>query len=137
MDWKKNGVRFFIGDYLVRTIIKKNRAFLFNTCSPLFFRHWSKGNIYFSQGPLKKSIMANVGWKRSFFNFSTEEEHINFWHRCHISDACLIADMTWRGSTPHPEEVNLLWKQKPMSRSRRTVAIWIAVICIIMTACFC
>lgn len=135
IDWTKEGVKFYIGGHLARTIKKHAPGSQFSTPSPLYFRHLSNGNLYGSQGPPKNTTVAKVGWTRSFFNSSsmTKGDHVNFGKRCRLLDACLISDMSLRGSTPYSEHETLKWKQIPKPRPKRPFAIWLAVACIGLT----
>lgn len=135
IDWIDEGVKFYIGGHLARTIKKHTPGSQFSTPSPLYFTHLSNGNIYGSQGPPKNNTVANVGWTRSFFNSSsmTKEDHVNFGKRCRVSDACSISDTSLRGSTPWSDDAILKWKQIPKPRPKRAFAIWLAVACIGLT----
>ena len=135
IDWTKEGVKFYIGGHLARTIEKDAPGAQFSTPSPLYFSHSSNGNFYGSQGPPKNSTVANIGWTRSFFNSSsmTTEDRVSFGKRCRISDACLISDTSLRGSTPWSDEANLRWEQALVPGPKRPFAIWLAVACIALT----
>jgi len=135
MDWTEKEVKFYIGGHLARSISKKENEGLLSTPSPFFLRHWSNGNIYSSQGPPKQTTVANVGWTRMFFNSSLmlERDHTEFDSRCKASDACLMSNMTLRGSSSYPTEATLEWKPTPKSKPKRKSAIWLAVGCICLT----
>ena len=136
MDWTKDGVKFYIGGHLARTITKANSKGHYSSPSPLYFKHWSNGNIYTSQGPPKNSTFADVGWVRGFFNSSsmTKQDHVEFGRHCHVANACLVGDITLRGSTPYSQKEVLKWTQVPKPRPNRTFEIWLAVSCIALTA---
>ena len=136
MDWTKEGVKFYIGGHLARTITKANSKGHYSSPSPLYFKHWSNGNVYSSQGPPKNSTIADVGWVRSFFNSSsmTKQDHVEFGKHCAVSDACLVGDTALRGSTPYSQKETLKWRQVARPRPNRTFEIWLAVSCIALTA---
>ena len=61
IDWTDEGVKFYIGGHLARTIPKHAPGAEFHTPSPLYFTHLSNGNAYGSQGPPKNTTVASVG----------------------------------------------------------------------------
>ncbi len=131
MDWTKDDVKFYIGGKLARTILTKDNDALLSVPVPLYFKHWSNGNRFYSMGPPRNLTHASVGWTRMFFNSSlmTDDDHKEFDRRCHISDACLVSDMTLRGSTDYPEEATDVWVQVNKPAPNRKFTIWIAVVC--------
>ncbi len=135
MDWTKDDVKFYIGGKLARTILTKDNAALLSVPVPLYFKHWSNGNPYYSMGPPTNLTHANVGWTRMFFNSSlmTDDDHKEFDRRCHVSDACLVSDMTLRGSTDYPQAATNVWVQVNKPGPNRKFTIWIAVACAVIT----
>lgn len=131
IDWTEHYVKFFIGGKLARKILRKEHHNLLNVPSPIYLKHWSNGNPYYSEGPPKNITYANVGWTRLFFNSSlmTEDDHKDFDQRCHPTDACRVSDMTLRGSTDYPPEAQEVWHQVNKPTPNRRFAVWIAVTC--------
>jgi hypothetical protein len=70
-----------------------------------------------------------------FFNASTSNAATNdFDSRCAVSDACLMNDLTLRGSTAYSKSALLTWKQSKPLTSVKIVAIVLSVISISFTA---
>lgn len=135
LEWTRDEVKSFAGGMLARSVTRSQKKGLLSVPSPLNLRHWSNGLATGSQGPPTQPTVANVGWVRGFFNSSlmTEHDHANFDSRCQTSSACQMNDMTLRGSSTYPEESTKEWRQAPMNRAKRSVAIWLAVACISLT----
>ena len=136
LEWTKDEVRYFIGGDLARSVSRSANRGLLSVPSPLYFRHWSNGLATGSQGPPDQPSIANIGWTRLFFNSSlmSDSDHINFDARCSRSTACHALDMSLRGSSTGSEDSTKRWKQAPQGRARKTIAIWLAVACISVTA---
>lgn len=135
LDWTRDEAKSFIGGILARSVTRSQNKELLSVPSLLNLRHWSNGLATGSQGPPTQPTVANAGWVRFFFNSSlmTEHDHASFDSRCRTSIACPMNDMTLRGSSTYPEESTKEWRQAPMSRSKRIIAIWLAVACISLT----
>ena len=136
LEWTKDEVRYFIGDYLARSVSRSAKMGLLSVPSPLYFRHWSNGLATGSQGPPTRPSIANIGWARLFFNSSlmSDSDHINFDARCSRSTACHTLDMSLRGYSTGSEDSTKRWTQAPQGRARKVIAIWLAVACISVTA---
>ena len=136
MEWTKDQVRFLIGQNLVRSISRSEEEGLLSVPSRLYLRHWSNGLATGSQGPPNQPTVAYVGWTRLFFNSSlmTDSDHASFDGRCQKAVACLVGDMTLRGSSVYSEMSIKEWKQPHRMRPKSKVAIWLAVSCICTTA---
>ena len=137
LEWTPAGVNFIIGNSLARSISRDEKESLLSIPAHLYLRHWSNGLATGSQGPPTRPSVANVGWVRMFFNSSlmTDDDHAKFDDRCRTSVACLVTDMTLRGSSIYSEESEKEWKQAPGNTPRRVTTIWLAVSCISLTAC--
>lgn len=136
IDWTEHYVKFFIGGKLAREILREEHHNLLSVPSPIYLRHWSNGNPYYSEGPPKNITYANVGWTRLFFNSSlmTDDDHKHFDQRCRPTDACRASDMTLRGSSDYPVEAQHVWHQVNKPSPNRKFAIWISVACAGITA---
>ncbi|APA08881.1 hypothetical protein sscle_04g036510 [Sclerotinia sclerotiorum 1980 UF-70] len=126
LDWTKDGVQFYIGNVLARSVSAKNESIkrFPVTPSPLIFKLWSNGDSYFSQGPPTKKTQANLGWTRSFFNSSTmtKDQHTEFDNRCAVTDACLMDDISLRGYTDFGVDSIKKWKPTHHEPGIRTFA---------------
>ncbi|MDI1492338.1 MAG: hypothetical protein OHK93_003551 [Ramalina farinacea] len=60
IDWTEHYVKFFIGGKLAREILREEHHNLLSVPSPIYLRHWSNGNPYYSEGPPKNITYANV-----------------------------------------------------------------------------
>ena len=127
LDWSRHRIDYYIGGDLVRTLTTKQNGTLPSTPTPFRIKHWSVGNKYSMQGPPYLRSVANVAWVRMFFNSSlaTHENKTAFDQRCNINDACLMDDMTLRGSTAYPHEATHEWKQHNPDLAHRWVPIMI------------
>ena len=124
MDWNETEIK------------KKNEHDSFPSVpAPLYFKHWSNGNPYSSQGPPKQPTVAHIGWSRMFFNtfLMKEQDHARFDALCRVADACLMSDMALRGSSLYPTKATLPWKQLHGTRAKDRIMIWITITCIIMS----
>jgi hypothetical protein len=123
-DWTEDKVDYYIGNILSRSAKKKNISSLKwpSTPSPLFLKHWSDGDAYGMGGPPPNRTSGHVGWTRAFFNSSTmtKAQHKEFDNRCHVTDSCLVDDITLRGYSPFLNEATLRWKTPPPMTSVRT-----------------
>lgn len=74
--------------------------------------------------------MANVGWIRSFFNSSTTTKAAReaFDDKCDINAACLVSDISIRGSTSYTSAATVPWKQKESSFKLKIFAIVIVTV---------
>jgi hypothetical protein len=136
IDWSKEFINFYIAGNLSRSILHKDSEGMPSVPAPLFFKHWSTGNMYSMQGPPNTRSEANVGWIRLFFNSSTTTEDAKeyFATRCPISFACSMDDITLRGSTPSTDLATQKWKQKRNKSIKRMPALWISVFCISLSS---
>jgi hypothetical protein len=132
IDWTKESIKFYVGEYLTRSVMRKNNSGIPTVPSAMYFTHWSTGNRFSMQGPPKNTSMAEIGWTRMFFNSSTtpEEAKKDFVDQCPVIEACSMSDITLRGSTPYTDDATIVWKQKGRESIARMPALWISIICI-------
>jgi hypothetical protein len=118
-DWNTDEVRYFVQGNLTRAVPKRQGRP--RSPAPFFFRHWSTGDKYSSQGPPAHRTSAEVKWGRLFFNSSlmTPELHKAYDKRCRAAIQCSVDDWTLRGSSPYDPRALLSWKLvKPKPRKR-------------------
>jgi hypothetical protein len=136
IDWTAKAVKYYVGGYLFRTILRGHATSFPETPTAFRMKHWSVGDYFTTQGPPANRSVANVGWMRLFFNSSltTEQDQHAFTERCSLRDACTTEDMTLRGYSPYVQESRTTWVQAPNPTRSRTIPTTILIITGAMSA---
>jgi Glycosyl hydrolases family 16 len=130
VDWDAKSINYSIGGVISRNVTRKQGSGVPSIPGPLFFKHWSDGDTFSTQGPPYVRTAENIGWIRSFFNSSTmtEEERKQFDAGCDVSTACSVADISLRGSTAYSAAGAVPWKQTESNFKLKIFAIVIVSI---------
>lgn len=122
MDWTKKYVNYTVGQNVTRSVHKKS-SIPFEPL-PLFFQHWSTGDVDFMGGPPNQRNEANVAWVRAFFNSSldSKSDQKAFNTRCLAEPKCSVDDITLRGSSSYSPKALIRWKEPPAHEKWRLVA---------------
>lgn len=136
IDWTKDAIDFYVGGNLTRSISREKNSRLPSVPASLHFMHWSTGNQYSMDGPPLRESSANVRWVRLFFNSSIlpDRDGKSVFKKCAISDACSVADIYLRGSTPYSKKATKKWKQVNVKDIKRMPTLWISVVCLALSS---
>ena len=138
MDWTPDSINYFIGGHPLRMVngSANDGTKRPNTPSPFTLKHWSVGDLYAMYGPPTQApVEASVAWARLFFNTSsmTKEKHADYDGVCNGVQACLVDDVTLRGSTEYPQEASQEWVSPDSGYTLRWWAIGIMSFCLSIT----
>lgn len=134
IDWTPKELRFYIGDFLARSILLANDPSIPSVPATVYLGHASNGDPDASQGPPTEDTIANVAWIRTFFNSSLDEAKPFLNDSCSIAQACLVDDRSLRGSSRFTQQSEEVWEQIPIPAPKRYAAQWLAVASLSLSA---